>query len=114
MCRLVTANVRSFRPEIALSAILEVVTVPLATFDVVIALAMMSPFWMLFVSVSFEYGMPAPAAMSASTIVPSRIFAEVIALLATVGFGYVPLRSPPAAPLGLVGAGAVHTTFAPS
>ena len=44
MCRFVTANVRSFRPETALSAIFDVVTVPLATFEVVIALATMSMF----------------------------------------------------------------------
>src|SRR5258705_273644 len=111
MCRLVTANVRSFKPEIALSAIFDVVTVPLATFDVVIALAMMSMFWMLFVSVSFEYGIPAAAMMSALVIVPSAIFAEVIASAATVGFGYVPLRSPPAAPVAPEAAGAVQTTF---
>src|SRR3954463_4195658 len=87
MCAVLTAKVRSFRPEIALSAIFEVVTVPLATFDVVIALATMSPFWMLFARKSFEYGIAAVALMSALMIVPSRIFAEVTASFAIVGFG---------------------------
>ncbi|QLH32373.1 MAG: hypothetical protein HWD62_07940 [Cyclobacteriaceae bacterium] len=38
--------------------------------------------------------------ISALAIVPSKILAEVIALLATVGLGYVPVKSPPAAPEG--------------
>ncbi|GBD04583.1 hypothetical protein HRbin20_00148 [bacterium HR20] len=38
--------------------------------------------------------------MSASVIVPSAIFALVTASLAIVGFGYVPVKSPPAAPVG--------------
>ena len=44
MCAVFTALVSSFRPEIAESAIFEVVTVPLATFEVVIALGTMSMF----------------------------------------------------------------------
>ncbi|GBD04584.1 hypothetical protein HRbin20_00149 [bacterium HR20] len=44
--------------------------------------------------------------MSASVIVPSAIFALVTASLAIAGFGYVPVKSPPALPVGgkLVGA----------
>ena len=38
--------------------------------------------------------------MSAEAIVPSAIFADVIAEGATLGLGYVPVRSPPAAPPG--------------
>ena len=40
--------------------------------------------------------------MSAVAMVPSAIFADVIADVATVGFGYVPVRSPPATPPGVV------------
>jgi len=42
---------------------------------------------MLFVSVSFEYGIAALAAMSALVIVESAIFTPVTALVAIVGFG---------------------------
>src|SRR5688572_15081797 len=56
--------------------------------------------------------MAAAAFTSALVIAPSAIFADVIAPVSTVGFGYVPLRSPPAAPVGVV-AGVVHTTPEP-
>src|SRR4051812_43420590 len=83
----VTALVRILRPEIALSAIFEVVTVPLATFDVVMALATMSPFWMLLVSASFEYAIAAVGLTSALAIDPSAIVPEFTVLAASVGFG---------------------------
>ena len=41
-------------------------------------------------------------AISAVAMVPSAIFVDVIADVATVGFGYVPVRSPPATPPGVV------------
>ena len=42
------------------------------------------------------------SATSAVAIVPSAIFADVIADGATLGFGYDPVRSPPAIPPGVV------------
>src|SRR5690606_32413305 len=41
-----------------------------------------------------------PSLRSTVLIVPSTILAEVIALLASMGLGYVPLKSPPAVPPG--------------
>src|SRR4051794_232304 len=77
-CAVSIALVPIFDPITALSTIFTLLTEPSASFAVVID----------------------ASATFAVVTEPSAIFAEVIASFATVGFGYVPVRSPPADPLG--------------